>query len=89
MSEWLGAAWFEYWVFLTNLFEEKQIEEYRKHGFDNIIYQIQEGEFDEFIQKIGGGVCDYLKLKHYIIITLNFVVEIIAKCEPSISIMDN
>lgn len=74
-------------IVLDNLFEEKQVEEFRKHGFDNVIYQIQDGEFDEFIRKIGGELYDCLRLKHYIIISLNYVVEIIAGCEPNINII--
>ena len=62
-------------IVLDNLFEEKQMEEFRKH------------EFDEFIRKIGGELYDCLRLKHYIIISLNYVVEIIAGFEPNINII--
>ena len=48
--------------------------------------QILDGEFDEFVQKIGGELCSYLNFKHYVIVSLNFIVEIITEWEPSIEV---
>ena len=73
-------------IVLNNLFDDKQIEEFRKHGFDNTIYQILDGEFDRFVRKIGGDLCDCLNFKHYIVVSLNFIVEIITEWEPNIVI---
>lgn len=76
-------------VALDNLFRDKQIEELRRHDFDNTIYQIWDGEFGGFIQKISGGIYDILGLKHYVIISLNFIVEIITEWEPNIDVIVN
>lgn len=73
-------------IVLNGLFDDKQIEEFRKHGFDNTIYQILDGELDGFVREIGGDLCDCLNFKHYIIISLNFIVEIITEWEPNIII---
>ena len=73
-------------IVLNNLFDYKQIEEFRKNGFDNTIYQILDGEFDRFVREIGGDLCDCLNFKHYIVVSLNFIVEIITEWEPDIII---
>lgn len=71
-------------IVLNGLFDDKQIEEFRKYGFDNTIYQILDGELDGFVRKIGGDLRDCLNFKHYIVISLNFIVEIITEWEPNI-----
>lgn len=76
-------------VALDNLFRDRQIEEFRRHEFDNTIYQIWDGEFGGFIQKISGGIYDILGFKHYVIISLNFIVEIITEWEPNIDVIVN
>ena len=73
-------------IVLSDLFDDKQIEEFRRREFDNTIYQIMDGEVDRFVQKIGGELCDCLNFKHYVIISLNFIVEIITEWEPNINI---
>ena len=73
-------------IALNNLFDTEQIEKFRRHRFDNTIYQILDGEFDEFVQKIGGELCSYLNFKHYVIVSLNFIVEIITEWEPNIEV---
>ena len=76
-------------IALNALFDDEQIKDYRKVQFDNTIYQIIDGEFDGFVRKIGGELYDYLNLKHYIVISLNFIIEIITEWEPDIKIIEN
>ncbi len=73
-------------IALNNLFDTEQIEMFRRHKFDNTIYQILDGEFDGFVRKIGGELCDHLNFKHYVIVSLNFIVEIITEWEPNIEV---
>ena len=76
-------------IALNDLFDDEQIKDYRKVQFDNTIYQIIDGEFDGFVRKIGGELYDYLNFKHYIVISLNFIIEIITEWEPDIKIIEN
>ena len=75
-------------ITLNGLFNNEQIQDFRNKGFDNVIYQIIDGEFDDFVGKISGELCDYLNLKHYVVISLNFIVEIITEWEPDIHIIE-
>lgn len=74
-------------IALNGLFADEQIEKFRVTGFANVIYQIVDGNFDEFIQQIGGGLYEYLNLKHYVIISENYIVEIITEWEPDIQVI--
>lgn len=76
-------------IVLNDLFNDEQIRVFRNKGFDNTIYQITNGEFDNFVKKTGGGLIDCLNFKHYVVISLNFVVEIITEWEPDIVIVKN
>ena len=73
-------------IVLNDFFDDRQTEEFQKHGFGNTIYQIIDGEFDKFVRKIGGDLYDCLRFKHYMIISLNFIVEVITEWEPDIAI---
>lgn len=71
-------------IALNNLFNDEQVELLRKTGFPNVIYQLTGGEFDSFIKHIGDNLYEYLELKHFIIISKNYIVEIITEWEPEI-----
>ena len=69
---------------LNNLFCDDQIKSLRQQKFDNTIYQITEGEFERFMREVSGDLYDCLDLKHYVVITLNYIVEVITEWEPKI-----
>ncbi len=73
-------------IILNDYFDKKISNEHEKEKFSNIIYEIFNGEFDDFIKKTGGDLYDYCKLRHFVIISLNFVIEIITAYEPAITI---
>jgi hypothetical protein len=75
-------------ILLEGVFDENEILRYRKNNFSNTIYRVQGGEFGNFVKKNGNELYDYLDLKHYIIITINYVIEIISRWEPSIEIVN-
>lgn len=50
------------------------------------IYQIIKGDFGGFIQQISGGLYEYFNLKHYVVISENYIVEIITEWEPDIQV---
>lgn len=73
-------------VALNGLFADEQIDKFRDTGFSNVIYQITEGDFEGFIQQISGGLYEYFSLKHYVVISENYIVEIITEWEPDIQV---
>lgn len=72
-------------IVLDNLFEESQIQKYKREDFANVIYKLENGEFGKFVKTIGGDLCEYLGLKHFVIITMNYIIEIITRWEPQIN----
>lgn len=68
------------------LYDDTQIQEQRKENFNNTIYRIEGGEFGDFARKIGGELYEGFGYKHlhYIIITMNYVIEVITEWEPNI-----
>lgn len=73
-------------IILNDYFDKKISNEHEKEKFSNVIYEISNGEFDDFIKKTGGDLYAYCKLRHFVIISLNFVIEIITAYEPVITI---
>jgi len=76
-------------IALNDLFNDEQTKVFRSKGFDNTIYQITNGKFEDFIKKTGGELIDFLNIKHYVIISLNFIIEIITEWEPDIVVVKN
>ncbi len=70
----------------NNLYSEHEIKRYKDDNFRNVIYEIQEGEFGKQISEISNGYADYLELKHYIVITQNYNIDIVTEWEPIIEI---
>ncbi|MBQ4059973.1 MAG: hypothetical protein IJD40_13755 [Lachnospiraceae bacterium] len=75
-------------IILNDYFDNKISNEYEKENFSNTIYEVFDGEFDDFIKKTGGDLYDYCKLRHFVIISLNFVIEIMTAYEPVINIYE-
>jgi hypothetical protein len=73
-------------VILNKHYSDSDISRLKDNGFPNTIYQIQEGEFANFVKKIGNEMYDYLDMRHYIIITLNHVFEVISEWEPEVTL---
>lgn len=73
-------------IALKGIFDENEILKYKKNNFSNTIYKIQDGEFGKFIKRGSNELYDYLSLKHYVIITMNYIIEVISEWEPSIEI---
>lgn len=64
--------------------EKRERGRFRTAQFKNVIYQIENGEFGDFIKENGNeNVClkDY---NHYIVMSENYVVEIVAEGEPEV-----
>lgn len=70
----------------SDLYSDNEVEKYKNHNFENIIYEIQGGEFQKQINKISDGYGESLNLKHYIVITQNYNIDIVTEWEPVIDI---
>jgi hypothetical protein len=73
-------------IVLGEIFGEKETATHAEDNFSNTIYQVQNGEFSNFIKMTSNELYDYLNLKHYVILTMNYVIEVISKWEPSIEV---
>lgn len=73
-------------LIMDELFNDDEVLKYKKANFSNTIYKIENGEFKEFIQKINKNINEYLELTHYLIITMNYVIEVISQWDPDIEV---
>jgi hypothetical protein len=74
-------------MYLTGIFNDNEIEKFKKQGFESVIYEMQDGDFGNLIKKTSAGLYESLNMKHYIIITLNYVVEVIGVVDPEIKVI--
>lgn len=77
---------FDEGILLQGIFKESEVGKFKENNFPNTIYRIVNGEFENSVRKISGEIYDILNLKHYVIITLNYVIEIISQWEPEIKV---
>lgn len=71
----------------TDLYSGQQFDILKKEGFKDVIYEVLHGKFEEQIRKISAGYVEVLKEKHYVIITQNYNIDIIAEWKPEIDIV--
>lgn len=71
----------------NNLYSDTEIQKYKNDNFKNVIYEVQNGNFGEQINEISGGYGKVLDLKHYVIITQNYNIDIVTEWEPTIEIV--
>lgn len=78
-------------LLLNQMFDDEEIDNQmdilKKEEFDNTIYEIIDGDFGNFIKSTSCGLSEYYGLKHYMIVTLNYVIEVVGY-EPDIKIVD-
>lgn len=70
-----------------NLYYNNEIKKYKDNNFQNVIYEVQEGEFGKQITQLSDGYGEYLNLKHYVVITQNYNVDIITQWEPTVEVL--
>lgn len=71
----------------NDLYSNTEIKKYKGDNFSNVIYEVQQGEFAEQINQIAGCYGEILNLKHYVVITQNYNVDIVTEWEPTIEIL--
>lgn len=71
----------------SGLYRDSEIQKYKETGFQNVIYEVQDGEFAKYIKQISDGYGEVLNLMHYVVITSNYNVDIVTEWEPTIEIL--
>ncbi len=74
-------------IVLQDLFEPNAFDELWEKKFPNTIYLLENSELSRFTNKICSELYEDFKLKHYVIITLNYVIEVITRWEPTIEVL--
>lgn len=65
------------------------LDHLRKTGYSNTLYLVENGAYGAYIRaSMTADVYDFMKLRQYDIVTLNYVVEIVTAYEPEIQIRD-
>ena len=77
---------FDEGVLLQYLFDDTQLKKYKETHFSNVIYEVHGSEFEELLRKTCGELFDLQSMREYVIVTENYVVEVIAYEEPEITI---
>lgn len=72
----------------NNIYCDSEIQKFKDTNFQNVIYDVQDGEFAKQIAQISDGYGDVLDLKHYVVITQNYNVDIITEWEPTLVIKE-
>ena len=71
----------------SGLYSESEIKRYKEDGFSNVIYEVKHGEFAKHINQVSGGYGKALNLKHYVVITQNYNVDIVTEWEPPVEVL--
>ncbi|MEG0415796.1 MAG: hypothetical protein RR565_06630 [Erysipelothrix sp.] len=70
------------------LYNDNELNKYKPDRFANVIYEIESGEFGTFIHEQYGQLYEILNLKHYLIITMNYCIDIVSQWEPEITVLN-
>lgn len=71
----------------SDLYSDSEIKKYKEDGFSNVIYEVRQGEFAKQIKQVSDGYGDILNLKHYVVITQNYNVDIVTEWEPTVEVL--
>lgn len=71
----------------SNLYSDNEIKKYKDNNFQNVIYEVQEGQFGKQVNEISNGYGEVLNLKHYVVINQNYNIDIVTEWEPTIEIL--
>lgn len=74
-------------ILLQGTFDESELMRYKNDNFSNTIYKIEDGQFERSVRDMSGEFYDISNFEHYLIITLNYVIEVISEWEPDIEVI--
>lgn len=73
-------------IVLQGLFDDEELNKYKAEGFKNVIYKLKDGDFGKTIKKMSGEIFDILGMRQYLIVTLNYIIEVICQSEPRVEV---
>ena len=73
----------------TDIYSEDKLEKYRNDGFSNVIYSVIDGKYALDIDKISGGYANAIGYHHYVLVTLNYNIDIVSSGEAEIQSYEN
>lgn len=68
------------------VYSNNEIGKLKKRNFENVMYELTDGEFEKTIRKMSAGIIDLLETRHYVIITRNYNIDIITDWEPELDV---
>ena len=71
----------------SGLYFDSEIKRYKEDGFSNVIYEVRQGEFAKQINQVSSGYGKVFNLKHYVVITQNYNVDIVTEWEPTVEVL--
>jgi len=74
-------------IILQGLFDDTELKKYKSENFKNIIYRVTNGDFEKAVKEMSGEIYDVLEMTQYLIVTLNYVIEVISQTEPVIKVL--
>ena len=74
-------------MILQGEFAASEVKTFKKNNFANKIYRIENGEFGDSVKRMYGDLYDILGYEHYVIVTLNYVIEIASQWKPIIEVI--
>lgn len=66
------------------LYSQEELERLRAQRFQNLIYEIEGGQFLRFLRENGRGIAALLSHRDYFIAGADFIVEVAAAGEPEL-----
>lgn len=71
-----------------DIFKGNDFNKFENDKFSNVIYKVDDGEFGNYAKIVSEDLYNILKMKHYVLITMNYVIEIITEWEPEIEVVE-
>lgn len=70
----------------TQLYSDKELEKYSSNNFQNVIYELTGGQFSKQIEDISLGYSKIINMRHFLLITQNYNIDILSEDLPEIII---
>lgn len=68
------------------IYPDEEISKYKNDNFINHIYELNDGKFAREIKEISSGFIEMDSIRHYVVITDNFNIDIITEWKPDLKV---
>lgn len=68
------------------IYSDEEISKYKNDNFMNYIYELKDGKFGKELEKASAGFLDAEDIRHYVIITDNYNIDIVTEWEPDLKV---